>query len=129
MAFTIRQSYDFINEVMEMNEFSLERRLKILENVKRDLRKMLRPLDTDPFKETYHYKDEYGESFYIKEFFDMPFTEEEKEEFIENQWRHIYSPYDCTGLTFSTSIRIFNFKEPNSFGARAVVYHFLGLDV
>lgn len=129
MAFTIRQSYDFINEVMEMEEFSLERRLKILENVKRDLRRVLKPLDTDPFKETYHYQDEYGESYYIKEFFDMPFTEEEKEEFVKDQWRRIYSPYDCTGKSFTRCIRICNFKEPNSFGAMSVVYHFLGLDV
>lgn len=129
MSFTIRQSYEFINEAMEMTEFPLERRLKILEKTKRYLRKSLRPLNTNPFSETYHYRDEYGESYYIKEFFDEYFTEEEKEEFIEDQWRRIYSPYDCTGLAFTTSIRICNFKEPNSFGAKSVVYHFLSLDV
>lgn len=126
---TIKQRYELIKYVMEWNEFPLEKRLKGLEQTKRELRKMLRPLKVDPFEETIHYRDEYGNSYYIKEFFDVPFTEEEKKEFIENQWQRICSPYDCTGLCFSTSIRIFNFKEPNSFGACAVVYHFLSRDV
>ena len=126
---TIQESYEWIKIIMECEEISLEKRLKALESTKQNLRRRLKPLDTDPFKETYHYRDEYGESYYIKEFFDEPFTEEEKEEFIEDQWRRIRSPYDCTGLSFTTSIRICNFKEPNSFGAMSVVYHFLSLDV
>ena len=126
---TIKQRYELIKYVMEWSEFPLEKRLKGLEQTKRELRKMLRSLKVDPFEETYHYRDEYGDSYYIKEFFDMPFTEEEKIKFIESQWQRIYSPYDCTGLSFTTSIRICNFKEPNSFGARAVVYHFLSRDV
>lgn len=127
--FTVRQSYELINDVMQMKEFPLECRLKILKNIKHDLRKVLKPLDTNPFKETYHYEDEYGEGYYIKEFFTEPFTEEEKEMFIKNQWRYIHSLYDCTGKPFTKSIIICNFKEPNSFGAMSVVYHFLGLDV
>ena len=126
---TIRQRYELIKYVMEWSEFPLEKRLKGLEQTKRELRKMLRPLKVDPFEETIHYRDEYGDSYYIKEFFDVPFTEEEKKEFIESQWQRICSPYDCTGLCFSTSIRICNFKEPNSFGAMSVVYHFLSRDV
>ena len=126
---TIRQSYELIKYTMEWKEFPLEKRLKGLEHTKRELRKMLRPLKIDPFKETYHYGDECGDNYYIKKFFDMPFTEKEKKEFIENQWQKIYSPYNCTGLSFTTSIRICNFKEPNSFGARAVIYHFLSRDV
>lgn len=127
--FSIKESFEFINLIMSTTDLSLQQRLNITENEKRNLRRKLKPFDTDPFKETYHCRDERGESYYIKEFFDKPFTEEEKEEFVENQWRRIHSAYDCTGLAFTTSIRICNFKEPNSFGAMSVVYHFLALDV
>lgn len=126
---TVKQSYELIKYVMKWSEFPLEKRLKSLEYTKRELRKMLKQTNTDPFKETYHYRDESGESYYIKEFFNFNFTEEDKEEFIESQWQRIHSPFDCTGRSFTTSIRICNFKEPNSFGAKSVVYHFLSLDV
>lgn len=127
--FDVRKSYEIIKWITEDEMLTQEQKLRFTKDIKADLRKVLKPLDTDPFKETYHYRDEYGESYYIKEFFDMPFTEEEKEEFIEDQWRHIYSPFDCTGQSFTRYISIFNFKEPNGFGARSVVYHFLSLDV
>lgn len=129
MMLTVKQSYELIKYVMEWSEFPLEKKLKGLEYTKRELRKMLKPLNVDPFEETYHYKDEYGDSYYIKEFFDVHFTDEEKEEFINDQWQRIHSAYDCTGKCFTTSIRVFNFKEPNSFGARSVVYHFMSRDV
>ena len=127
---TIKQKYKFVKWVMEeCNEFDLKKRLDIIAPIKKEIRQCMKPLNTDPFEETYHYKDEYGESYYIKEFFDEHFTDEDKKEFIESQWRNIYSTYDCTGKSFTTSIRIFNLKEPNSFGAKSVVYHFLSLDV
>ena len=127
--FSIKESFEFINLIMSTTDLSLQQRLNITENEKRNLRRRLKPFDADPFEKTYHCRDESGESYYIKEFFETPFTEEEKEEFIEDQWRRIHSAYDCTGLAFTTSIRICNFKEPNSFGAMSVVYHFLALDV
>lgn len=126
---TLKQKYELIKFVMETDDMNIEKKLNIVKPFKKEIRQYMKPLNTDPFVETYHYRDEYGESFYIKEFFEYPFTEEDKEEFIEDQWRRIYSPYDCSGLSFTQSIRIFNFKEPNSFGARSVVYHFLSLDV
>lgn len=129
MLLPIRKTYSIIREVMNDDDLTLEQKLKFTKIFKQDLRKVLKPLNINPFEETYHYTDECGESYYIKEFFDEPFTEEEKEEFIKDQWRRIYSPYDCTGLAFTQSIRICNFKEPNSFGAMSVVYHFLALDV
>lgn len=126
---TTRQKYELIKFVMETDGMCIEKKLNIAKPFKKEIRQCMKPLNTDPFSETYHYRDEYGESFYIKEFFKYPFTEKDKEEFIEDQWQHIYSPYDCTAMRFTKSIRIFNFKEPNSFGARSVVYHFMGLDV
>lgn len=125
-----KQKYELIKWIMEeCKEFDLKKRLEIVAPYKKEIRAHIKSTSFDPFEETYHYRDEYGDSYYIREFFEYPFTEEDKEEFIEDQWRRICSPYDCTGLSFTTSIRIFNFKEPNSFGARSVVYHFLSRDV
>lgn len=71
--------------------------------------------------------DEDGEGWIVKEWYDCPFTEEDKKEYIEDNWQHIYSMYDCTGLAFTRWIEIFNVET--SFGGRAVVYHAKGLDV
>lgn len=125
---TTKETYRFIHDVMEMDDFPLETRLKILEQTKRELRRRQKH-KINPFEETYHYRGDDWESYYSKEFFHSTFTEEEKEEFIESQWIRIYSPYDCTGRKFTTSIRICNFKELNSFGAMSCVYHFFSLDV
>lgn len=74
-----------------------------------------------------HYNDEYGESCWYKEWFSEPFTEEEKREWIEDHWITINSPYDCTGKWFTQSIQIFNVNT--SFGAKSVVYYYMGRDV
>lgn len=37
---------------------------------------------------------------------DAKFTNEEKQELIELLWINIFSPYDCTGKVFTTSIHI-----------------------
>ena len=124
----IEQKYKLVKWIMENDEFELAQRLKIAAPFKREIRYIMKPFNTDPFEETCHCRDEYGESFYTKEFFEYPFTDEEKEKFINDQWRHINSPYDCTGMAFTQRIVICNFKEPNSFGALSVVYHFLGID-
>lgn len=126
---TIHQMYSFVKFIMEDSDFTLEQKLRATKDLKRDIRRIMKPLNTDPFEEIWHYRDEYGDSCYTKEFFDVTFTEEEKEEFIKDQWRHIYSLYDCTGKLFTTSIRVINFKEPNSFGAKSCVYHFMSRDV
>lgn len=126
---TARETYRFIHDVMEIKDIPLESKFKILEQTKRELRRNLKPIDKNPFDESYHYRDNCWDSYYIKEFFHSTFTDEEKIEFIDDQWRRINSPWDCTGLAFTTSIRICNFKEPNSFGAMSCVYHFLSLDV
>lgn len=66
----------------------------------------------------------YGdESITYKKFFPFYFTEEEKKEFIEDKWQHIYSPYDCTGQWFTRSIEFF--RTANG----TWVYHFEGLDI
>jgi hypothetical protein len=77
------------------------------------------PTDNNGWK-TAFYGDE---SITYKRFFPFYFTEEEKEEFTEDHWRRIYSPYDCTGQWFTRSIDFF--KTNNG----TWVYHFMGLDI
>lgn len=132
---TIKKKYEFIKWVMESDEIEMTRkqRLKIAREFKRDIRKILKPMGKyNPFEENVYYS--YNDTnladgkYYTKEFFKFSFSEEEKEEFIKEQWRHINCPWDCTGKTFTQRIAICNFKAPNSFGAMSVVYHFLGID-
>ena len=125
----IEKMYELVKWIIEDSDLTQEQKLKLTRDIKKDIRKIMKPLNTDPFDPVYHYNDTYFDSYYIKEFFGSTFTEEEKKEFIEDQWRRICSPYDCTGQTFTQRIVICNFKEPNSFGAMSCVYHFLGLDV
>ena len=126
---TINQMYSFVKWIMEDSDFTKEQKLKATKDIKKDIRRIMKPFNPDPFEETYHYRDDYGERFYIKEFFDYTFSEEEKEEFVKSQWQRVNCPWDCSGQRFTTSIRICNFKEPNSFGAMSCVYHFMSLDV
>lgn len=51
------------------------------------------------------------------------FTEEEKREYINEEWMHINSPYDCTGRWFTIDIKIFDRPEGT------LVYHIKGLDI
>lgn len=37
---------------------------------------------------------------------DAEFTDEQLDEFIEEEWIHIHSPYDCTGKVFTSSITV-----------------------
>lgn len=133
MPLTEREYYKFIKDFMESDDIqmTLKQKHRFLEFEKRNHRQAIKFRNTrkaDPFRETFHYRPDCDDSYYTKEFFDEKFTDEEKEEFINDQWRHINSPYDCTGMTFTQRIVICNFKEPNSFGALSVVYHFLGID-
>ncbi len=85
----------------------------------KSLRIVCVPCDNGGWK-TAFYGDE---SITYKRFFPFYFTEEEKEEFIDDHWRRIYSLYDCTGQWFTRSIDFFKTKNGTW------VYHFMGLDV
>lgn len=122
----IKELILFIRKVENIKEFYKSYQDKILEPYRKDLRRMLNR-NVNTIWESTHCKDD--TSYYIKEFFITPFTEQEKEEFINEQWQHTGYAFDCTGRPFTTSIRICNFKEPNSFGAMSVVYHFMAIDV
>ena len=123
---TLREKIKLINEIMKVNDFTHERKLDFVKEMKKEVRKALKKERNSSISR--HFSED-GESCYIKEWYNSPFTDQEKYEYMENEWIRIYSPYDCTGKWFTQSIRICNLKEPNSFGARSVVYHFMGLDV
>ena len=102
--------------------------LRKLEKHKRRIRQEMKNIyERDKEKEIVVKCDEDGTGWIVKEWYDSPFSKEEKEEYIKNNWHHIHSMFDCTGLVFTRWICIFNIET--SFGARAVVYHAKGLDV
>lgn len=123
----VKESYEFIRFIMSINDLSTKEKLDIVKHTKQQLRHMLASHNDSGIE--YHSTDKYGENFFTKEFFDEPFSETDKKNYINDHWLSINSPYDCTGKIFTRSIEIFNFNEPNSFGKQAVVYHFMAIDV
>ena len=121
----LRKSFSIINSIMSMEDYSYEKRLKFAEPFKRKAREELKRLNNRV--DYIHYPTEDGESCWWKEYFDYTFTEEEKQEFIEDRWVHIYSPYDCTGKWFTSHIAVCNLN--GSKNGKAVAYFFMGLDV
>ena len=75
----LRESFSIINSIMSMEDYSYEKRLKVAESFKRKARKELQRLNCTT--SNVHYA-EHGESCWWKEYFDFPFTEEEKQEFL-----------------------------------------------
>ena len=87
---SLRQDFDFIHWIMNESELNLPlaTRLDITKNTKRKIRKIL---SCDDPNHKYHYRDEMGESFWFKEFFNTTFSEEEKENLFKS-YKDIYSP-------------------------------------
>ena len=99
-----------------------------LADYKRRIRQKLKDIYArDEEREIVICVDEHGDGYIIKEWYDKPFSDEDKKEYAENNCMHIHSAFDCTGLSFTKYIRIFNVET--SFGARAVIYHAIGRDV
>lgn len=68
------------------------------------------------------------DDWWTKEWFEKPFTKEEKEEYIKDHWIHATpSQYDCTGQIFTIRICVFNVKVNGV--ERGLVYHFMAIDV
>lgn len=68
-----------------------------------------------------------NDGYVEKQFFDHPFTDEEKRRFEEDNRIYTGCAYDCSGRPFTRWIEIFNIET--SFGAKSVVYHSIGYDV
>lgn len=127
-----RELYETINFIMNecknIPEFTYKKRLKASESFKREVRRRIKK-QSEENSIIYFGWDSSGYGGYTKEYFDYHFTEEEKKKYREANWISINSPYDCTGKLFTHNIYIFNFRKPNSLGARSVVYHWMGRDV
>jgi hypothetical protein len=123
----IRNEISLLKALMEIKvekEVSRQQRLKSVENFKKRVREKIKRYNNR--EDNIHYNED-GESCWWKEYFNEPFTEEEKREFIEDSWQHINLPWSPTGQWFTSHIAVCNVET--SFGAKAVVYHFMGLDV
>lgn len=105
-----------------------EERLHKLEKHKKRIRQKMKDIyKRDEESEIIFHAAEDGTGWIEKEWYSEPFTDEEKEEYIDMRWQRIHCPWDCTGLAFTRWIEIFNVDT--SFGKCAVVYHAKGLDV
>lgn len=62
-------------------------------------------------------------------FYELPYVVEDKEEFIEENWEHWYNPWedgrDCTGVWFTSYIKLFPIPKAN----KTIVYHVQNCDV
>lgn len=63
------------------------------------------------------------DSFTIKKFFPFFFDDDEKQEFVNDYWESINSPYDCTGQIFTVSIDFYKVKNGTW------VYHHKSIDI
>ena len=120
---TQRDLFSAINFIMNITECPLQKRLSSTEKLKREVRQRIAYANAYPQER--HYSED-GESYYYKEWFDYPFTEEDKQEFIEDNWVHINAPWSPTGRWFTSHIAVCNVET--SFGKKAVAYHFMSLD-
>jgi hypothetical protein len=123
----IRKEISLLNAIMEIDvgvEVSRQQRLKSVENFKKRIREKMKRYNNR--EDDVHYSED-GESCWWKEYFDEPFTEEEKREFIEDRWVHVSLPWSPTGQWFTSHIAVCNVET--SFGAKSVAWFFMGLDV
>lgn len=122
----LRKEISLIRELMNIQvdgyNPSRQQRLKSVEGFKKRIREKLKRYNE---ADDIHYSED-GESYWYKEWFDSPFTEEEKREFVEDNWVHINLPWSPTGQWFTSHIAVCNVET--SFGAKAVAYHFMSLD-
>lgn len=69
-----------------------------------------------------HFNDEWWNGWQKRLYPGERWTDEEKERFIDDEWIHVTSPYDCSGQWFTQRIEVFNVP------AGVVVYLFEAID-
>ena len=121
----LKRLYESVKDIMELDMIPLQKRYKGTEHLKREIRKIIARNNDKCPEEVRHYSSD-GESYYYKEWFNYPFTEEDKQEYIEYNWQHINSPYSPTGRWFTRNIVVCNVN--GSKNGKAVAYIFMGLD-
>ena len=112
-----------INLEIESYDISRQQHLKSIEGLKKLVRKKLAEYNNKI--DNRHFASD-GESYYYKEWFDYSFTEEDKQEYIEDNWVHINLPWSPTGKWFTSHIVVCNVN--GSKNGKAIAYHFMGLD-
>lgn len=126
----LRKDYEWLYALMTLevpgHEITHDKRLKMTEPCKRKIRENLKRYNNRKAEDKIHYSED-GESCWYKKYYNTPFTEEEKRKFIEDNWVHINLPWSPTGKWFTSHIAVCNVNT--SFGAKSVVYFFMGLDV
>lgn len=121
----LRQEFSLLKDLMEIKiakGVSRKQRLKSVENFKKRIREKLKQYNE---VDDIHYSED-GESCYYKEWFNYSFTEEDKQEFIEDSWVHINFPWSPTGQWFTRNIVVCNVN--GSENGKAVAYIFMSLD-
>ena len=118
-----RDLFSAIKFIMDTEESPLQKRIDATERLKRRVRERIAYVNENPQER--HYSED-GESYYYKEWFDYPFTEEDKQDYIEDSWIHINLPWSPTGKWFTRNIVVCNVS--GSKNGKAVAYHFMGLD-
>lgn len=116
---------ELINIQVEGYNPPRKQRLESVAKFKKKIREKLKYYNNREEDERHYTSD--GEGYYYKKWFDEPFTEEEKREYIKDSWEHINLPWSPTGQWYTQDILIHNVET--SFGAKAVAYIFMSLDV
>lgn len=124
----IRKDISLLRILMDLDiegyDMSKKQHLKSIVGLKKLIRKKLAEYNN---RTDYRHYSEDGESYYYKEWFSYPFTEEDKQEYIEDNWQHINLPWSPTGKWFTRNIVVCNVN--GSENGKAVAYIFMGLDV
>lgn len=123
---TTRQLYEtlLLLKTLPENALNKDSKNKWIKECKREVRKRNR----EDEQNKYIFSHGNWDNWWTKEWFEEPFTEKEKEDYIEDHWIHATpSQYDCTGQIFTVSIYVFNVKVNGV--ERGLVYHFMAIDV
>ena len=123
---TTRQLYEILLLLKTFPENALNKDSK--NELIKECKRVIRERNHENEQNKYIFSHGNWDSWWTKEWFEEPFTEKEKEDYIEDHWIHATpSQYDCTGQTFTVSIYVFNVKVNGV--ERGLVYHFLAIDV
>lgn len=132
----LRRDYELLHELekhheeMGRDQWEICNRT-IVKQLKEGIRNTHRERERWEKEEEYKWKSyrDYWDEMYCRIEYDGIPTEEEIKEYIEEEWCHWYNPYedgrDCTGVWFTSSIRVFPIPALN----KTIVYHFKSCDV
>lgn len=105
---------------------SFERIMRGLKDAIRNTYRLAEEYDTDP---KWRSRGGDWDRRYLREEYPFVFTDEDCQKYKEENWQKWYNPWndgrDCTGVWFTTGIRIFPLEKCN----KTVIYHTQAMDV